>query len=91
MSVRIQGDWSSFDFTLTPQAKDVFETVLSDFLGVTYTPFAFASQTVTGTNYAFLCDMPNAKDYPPENIVIVRVFHPSQGKPCLVSIIPVHP
>jgi len=91
VSVQIPGTWSSFDFTLTPQAKDVFETVLNDLVGVTYTPFAFASQYVSGTNYAFLCDIPNARSYPPENVVIVRIFEPQKGKPSLVSIVPIQP
>ena len=91
MSERIVGGWTSFDFTLTPQAKDALETALQGLVGARYTPLAFASQVVAGTNYAFLCEAEYTTDYPNENAVMVRVYQPITGRAHLVSITAIRP
>jgi hypothetical protein len=85
------GGWSNFDFTLTPHAKDAFETAMPPLFGTTYTPFAFASQTVAGINYCFLCDVQYATAFPDENAVKVYIYHPSNGKPQHYRIVPISP
>ena len=85
------GGWSNFDFTLTPQAKDVFETAMSPLFGAKYTPLAFASQVVAGTNYCFLCEVQYATPFPDENTVKVYIHQPQSGRPTHYRIIPIHP
>lgn len=91
MSERIPGGWTSFDFTLTPTAKDVFESVAQGLTGARYTPLAFASQIVAGTNFAFLCEVEYATGQSDENAVVVRIHQPLKGRPHLLSIVPVRP
>jgi hypothetical protein len=85
------GAWSNFDFTLTPQAKDVFETAMPALFGAKYTPFAFASQRAAGTNYCFLCDVQYATSFPDENAVKIYIYQPSDGKPQHYRIVPISP
>lgn len=85
------GGWSNFDFTLTPQAKDAFETAMQPLFGARYTPLAFASQVVAGTNYCFLCDVQYATPFPDENAVKVYIYQQSDGKPHHYRIVPISP
>jgi hypothetical protein len=85
------GDWSNFDFTLTPQAKDVFETALPPTAGARYTPFAFASQIIAGINYCFLCDVQYPTPFPNENTVKVYIYQPTGGSPQPYRIVPIVP
>lgn len=55
MPQAIFGGWSAWSFTIGKDAKGVFEKALAGFVGVGYTPLAFATQVVSGTNYCFLC------------------------------------
>lgn len=91
MSASTPAGWTSFDFTLTPQAKDAFETAMQGVMGFQCIPIAFASQAVTGTNYAFLCEAEYLTGYPNENVVVVRVHEPREGLAHLASITTVHP
>jgi hypothetical protein len=85
------GEWSHFDFTLTPQAKDAFETAMQPMFGAKYTPLAFASQSVAGFNYCFLCDVQYATPFPNENAVKVYIYQPSDGQPHHYRIVPISP
>jgi hypothetical protein len=87
----LAGGWSNFDFTLTPQAKDVFETAMSPLFGAKYTPLAFASQVVAGTNYCFLCEVQYTTPFPDENTVKVYIHQPLSGRPIHYRLIPIHP
>ena len=91
MSDLIPGGWTPFDFTLTPNAKDVFETVAQGLTGARYTALAFATQVVDGTHYAFLCEVDHASGDNTENAVVVRIHQPLKGRPQLLSITPVRP
>lgn len=91
MSASTPGGWTSFDFTLTPHAKDAFETALHGLMGIHCVPIAFASQAVNGTNFAFLCEAEYASGHPDENVVVVRIHQPTEGLAHLVSITPIHP
>lgn len=91
MSDLIPGGWTSFDFTLTPTAKDVFESVTQGLIGGRYTALAFATQVVTGTNFAFLCEVEYPSSSPEDNAVVMRIHQPLNGRPHLMSIVPVRP
>lgn len=91
MATQNFGGWSPFDFTLTPDAKHVFDSAFDGLLGVRYTPFAFATQIVNGTNYSFLCEAHYVTRYPAENAVAAEVYKPLEGKPHVVSIRPISP
>lgn len=91
MSNQLPGGWSTFSFTLTPQAKEVFTSALSGWLGATYTPIAFATQVVAGSNYCFLCEAQFATFPGNENAVLVYVFQPLNGKPVVHKIVPISP
>lgn len=83
------GGWTEFSFTLTPMAKSVLESVLP--LGAKYTPIAFATQVVAGTNYCFLCEAQYATPVSSENVVLVYVYQPANGKPVLHKIVSISP
>ncbi len=85
------GDWSNFDFTLTPLAKDTFQTAMQPLFGAKYTPLAFASQTVAGINYCFLCDVQYATAFPDGNAVKIYVHQPLDGTPFPYWILPITP
>ncbi|AVP96847.1 hypothetical protein C7S18_06365 [Ahniella affigens] len=91
MSNQVPGGWSAFSFTLTPQAKEVFASALSDWTGAAYTPFAFASQVVAGANYCFLCEAQFTTYPTTENAVLLYVFAPLSGKPIVHKIVPISP
>lgn len=76
MSPRTAGNWSSFEFTLTPEAKHVFAEATSGLLGVKYTAFAFATQIVAGTGYSFLCEGVAANRSPATTVVKMRIYQP---------------
>jgi hypothetical protein len=93
MSTPIVGGWTAFSFELTPGAKDVFNEAVKSLVGVDYTPFAFATQVVAGTNYSFLSQ---AKDVVPNaSLRVVRIHInqplPNQGKPHVTQIITIDP
>ncbi|CAJ0812911.1 hypothetical protein [Ralstonia flaminis] len=52
---QIVGGWTEFDYEITAEAKTVLKEAIGNLVGVQYTPTAFATQVVAGTNYAFLC------------------------------------
>ena len=85
-SPAVPGGWTAFSFTITDSAKKVFDTALKGWLGVGYTPLAFATQVVAGTNYCFLCKghvvYPNA----PEFAAKVYIYQPLQGDPHITEI-----
>lgn len=91
MARQIPGGWSDFDFTLSPEARSVFDYATSPLLGAKYTPFAFATQVSDGIDYAFLCEAEYVTRYPNENAVNLRVYQPPGGKAHIVSIRPILP
>jgi hypothetical protein len=84
-------NWSPFDFTLTPHAKDVFDTVAPALFGAKYTPLAFASQVVAGTKYCFLCDVQYAAPPTSGNLILIHIHLPEAGTPYPYRIVPVAP
>jgi hypothetical protein len=91
MSEMIPGGWSGFNFTITPEAREIFDAALKGFVGVQYTPLACATQVVAGINYCYLCQgvvvYPNA----PEIAAKLYVYKPPQGNPHITRIDPVTP
>ena len=90
--------WSNFDFTLTPEAKHVFESAIPGLVGVKYTPFAFATQVVAGTHYSFLCEAESVSRNPASTVVKMRIFQaldnddtPIEVKPIIESIETISP
>ncbi len=88
MSTHSPGGWSNFDFTLTPEAKHVFEYATAGLQGVKYAPFAFATQMFAGTNYSFLCEAVLVSRNPTTNVVKMRIFQSLDSKemPAIASI-----
>lgn len=91
MATQIPGSWSSYDFTLTPEAKHVFHSAFDGLPGARYTPFAFATRVGDGTHYSFLCEAQYTTHSPVENAVSVKVYQPPEGRPHLVSLRPISP
>lgn len=80
-----EGGFSNFR-EITKEEKQLFEETLKNYVGVGHRPLAVATQVVSGTNYAFLCE---AKIIHPETIPyndIVVIYQPLEGKPILKEI-----
>lgn len=87
------GGWSNFNFTLDDDAKKVYEEALKGFVGVGYTPLAFATQVVAGMNYCFLCKGVLATPGAQQTAVKLYVYAPlpGQGSPHISQIINISP
>lgn len=72
MSNTVVGGWMPWDFTLSEEAKEVFKEVMKGFVGVGYTPLAFATQVVHGVNYCFLCQGKGV--YPGAVLEVFKVY-----------------
>lgn len=80
------GAWSAWNFTLTAEAKKVFEEATKGLLGASYTAVAFSSQIVNGTNYSFICWAKSATHPSVTYPVQMHVFAPLQGTPVIQGI-----
>lgn len=81
----LAGGFSNFR-EITKEEKQLFEETLKNYDGVGHKPLAIATQVVSGTNYAFLCE---AKIISPEAIPyndIVVIYQPLKGEPFLIQI-----
>jgi hypothetical protein len=85
------GAWSSFSFTITPEAKKVFDQAFKGFVGVKYTPLAFATQVVAGLNYCFLCQGQVVSPGNPEFAALVYIYAPPGGDPHITGITRISP
>lgn len=89
-STKIAGGWSvnvEFSGSMSTEAMEAFEAAISTLVGVDYVPATvLATQTVAGTNYAFLCTgtpvVPNA----PAKWYIVTVYKDLKGEASILSI-----
>jgi hypothetical protein len=80
------GGWTPFSTKIPDDVLAVFKKSFAGFVGVNYTPLAFASQVVAGTNFKFFC---NAKGVYPgalNEAAMVTIFRPLQGDPHITSI-----
>lgn len=85
------GGWSNWHFTLTPEAEKVFKEAFAGFVGVGYTPMAFATQVVAGMNYSFLAKgkvvVPGGTEFPAR----IHIYVAPGQKPVITQIIRVEP
>ncbi|MBL8299649.1 MAG: hypothetical protein JNN30_15040 [Rhodanobacteraceae bacterium] len=84
-------NWSTFDFTLTPQAKDVFDTVAPALFGAKYTPLAFSRQGAATVQLCFLCDADYTAPPVSSNLVLIYIHQPEADTPYPYRIVPVAP
>jgi hypothetical protein len=80
----------TFDFTLTPKAQEIFKKAVN-LVGVSYTPLAFATQVVAGTNWCFLAKGAVAVFGAPQIAALLYVFEPLDGSPYLTEIKQIKP
>lgn len=82
----IVGGWTPFSCNITKEASEVFEEVFKGFVGVSYSPVAFATQVVSGINYSFFCNAepvyPNALN----QAAIVNIYKPIHGSAHITEI-----
>lgn len=86
----IPGGWTTFDFTLTPQAQEIFKKAVN-LVGVSYTPLAFATQVVEGINWCFLAKGAVAVFGAPQLAALLYVYEPLNGAPYLTEIKQIKP
>jgi hypothetical protein len=88
---QLPGGWSPFSFTISPEAKGVFDQTVAPLLGVDYTPLAFANQVVNGLNYCFLCEGQVVVPARPEFAALVYIYAPPESEPHITSIDRINP
>lgn len=85
-SVTMVGAWGGFSFTMTPEAKSVFDQALKGLVGVQYTPMAFAIQVVSGLNYCFLSEGKVVYPGGSEFAALIYIYAPLEGAPHITGI-----
>lgn len=85
------GGWTNFTFTLTDNAKKVFSLAFKGFVGVDYTPLAFATQVVAGTNWCFLAKGVVVYPGAPEMAALIYIYEPLEGNPHITDIEQIKP
>lgn len=91
MAGTMAGTWTAWNFTITPEAQHVFNEAFKGFVGVHYTPLAFATQLVAGMNYAFLCKGKAVYPNAPETANVIHIYKPLQGQPHITQITTIRP
>ena len=89
-SALMPGGWTNFDFTLTPKAQEVFKKAVNLF-GVAYTPLAFATQVVAGTNWCFLAKGTVVAPGASQLAALLYIYEPLEGAPYLTEIKQIYP
>jgi len=87
----VLGGWSSFNFNITPEAKNVFDQALKGLVGVKYTPLAFATQVVAGLNYCFLTEGQVVIPENPQFAALIHIYAPPGGQPHLTGMTRINP
>ena len=86
----LDGGWAFYNVSvnnLSSSEKAVFDKALEGFVGVTLEPRdVIATQTVAGTNYAFLCTAVPVIPHAEYDWVIVKVYADLSGKATIESI-----
>jgi len=80
------GAWTPYHTELSQEAKEVFHVAFKGFNGINYTPFAYATQVVEGTNYRYFC---NAKGVYPNainEVALVEIYQPMNGVAYITEI-----
>jgi hypothetical protein len=85
------GGWNNRQFPLDQDAQNVIEKVQDQLPGVGYTPWAFATQLVNGTNYAFVCGAQAVAPNEPQDVVLIEAHVPPGGEPHVASLTRINP
>ncbi|MBB3188352.1 hypothetical protein [Microbacter margulisiae] len=80
------GGWTPFSTQIPADVLDVFKKSFAGFVGVTYSPLAYASQVVAGTNYQFFCNAKGVYPGAANEAAMVTIYKPLQGDPHITSI-----
>jgi len=80
------GEWTGFTFPVKDEDLEVFEKVTSQLIGVRYTPFAVASQLVSGKNYCFIAGGEAVMPVAPQSVAQIYVYLPLKGDPHITEI-----
>jgi predicted secreted protein len=72
------GGWMPFT-KVSADAQKVFEEAFRGLTGITYTPLAFTSQTVNGTNYIFAVNAEVVAPGSHRYSLLIRIFKPFNG------------
>jgi hypothetical protein len=91
MSEMIPGGWSPWIWAINKTEGRIFDEVMEQIIGVEYKPVAIASQVVSGTNYAYLCEATIMNEAQTKYVAIVYILAPLKTKPFLRNIRPVQP
>ena len=80
------GAWTEYKSSIPAEAKKVFDDAFEGFVGVQYTPIAYATQVVSGENYSFFCNAigvyPGAISFP----ALIDIYKHPNEKPHLTQI-----
>ena len=82
----LSGGWTPFSCKITKEASEVFEAVVGSLVGVSYSPVAFATQIVAGTNYSFFCNAKGVYPNAPNQAAIVDIYQPLDGSAHITGI-----
>ena len=80
------GAYTEYSCGISPEAQSVFDKALGGKLGVSYSPFAVATQIVSGTNYSFLCNSKTTYPGAINELAIVTVYKPLDADPQITEI-----
>ena len=83
---QIAGGWTPFSSDITKEASEVFEAAFKGFVGVSYSPVAFATQVVNGVNYSFFCNAKAVYPNAPNEAAIVNIYKPLDGPAHITEI-----
>ena len=88
----ILGGWSTYECIKgnnsaeADKAKEVFESTVGKLLGVDYDVFAYATQSVNGTNYRFLANTKGVYPNAPNELTISQVYVNTVGDKSITFI-----
>ncbi|MCP4220039.1 MAG: hypothetical protein GY765_35740 [bacterium] len=80
------GGWTPYSNEISPEVMSLFEKTIKALVGVKYTPFAVASQSMDGTNYSFFCNAKPTYGGALDKGALVQLKQPLEGIPHIVSI-----
>ena len=80
------GAWSEYSCQISKEAEAAFKSAMNGFVGVNYTPVAFAQQVVAGMNYSFFCNAKVVYPNAPNEAAIVNIYQPLNGPAHITQI-----
>ena len=85
------GGWSTWSFSVNPDAQAVFDEATQNWIGARYQALAYFSQVVAGRNYCFLCEGTLSTLGQTTTAVLIYISQPLQGKPSITEIQSIRP